>query len=323
MGKRKKQSIPNYNPTPSTKKAPSTISSFLDIMVDGREYQSIVGLQNVSVDLGSEMKRALKEISDIRTRPIICYMANVLNPTVSSITPISINNSDDAPFVEMLNAIPDEVKEIDIILVTPGGSAEIVDYLVRKLRARFERIAFILPYMAMSAGTIFCMSGDELIMDDSAFFGPIDPQVPSKNGMFVPAQSLMTLITTIQKRGQEQIDIGKRPDWTDIQLLNNLDPKELGNAINASKLSTDLVTKYLKTYKFRYWETHHDGSPVTESDRETRAHEIATQLCEHSLWLTHSSRITRDMARETCKLKIVYPEEIDGLKRSIKAPSNA
>lgn len=51
--------------------------------------------------------------------------------------------------------------------------------------------------MAMSAGTIFCMSGDELIMDEAAFIGPIDPQVPSRNGMYVPAQSLMTLIDEI------------------------------------------------------------------------------------------------------------------------------
>ena len=287
-------------------------------MQDGREYQSIVGLQNVTVDLGAEMTRAMKDISDIRKRPNICYIANVLNPVVSNATSISIDNSDDAPFLEMLKCIPSDVREIDIILVTPGGSADTVDYLVKKIRTRFENVSFILPYMSMSAGTIFCMSGDELIMSDAGFFGPIDPQVPSKNGMFVPAQSLMTLISTIQSRGQEQIKKGQKPDWTDIQILNNLDPKELGNAITASKLSTTLVTNYLKSYKFKTWTNHSNGSVVLEEEKLKRATEIATQLCDNSIWLSHSSRITRDMANDICKLKVTYTESIKGLDRAIK-----
>lgn len=67
--------------------------------------------------------------------------------------------------------------------------------------------------MAMSAGTIFCLSGDDLIMDERAFFGPIDPQVPSKNGRYVPAQSITTLIADIQTRGQEQLAKGLQPNW--------------------------------------------------------------------------------------------------------------
>ena len=316
MSKSRKNNIPNYNPNPPVKKAPVK-TSFLDLMQDGREYQSIVGL-NIAADLGTEMTRAMKDIAVIRNRPNICYIANVLNPIVSNATSISIDNSDDTPFLEMLKYIPLDVKDIDIILVTPGGSADTVDYLVKKLRDRFDHVSFILPYMAMSAGTIFCMSGDELIMTEAGFFGPIDPQVPSKNGMYVPAQSLLTLISTIQTRGEEQIARHKKPDWTDIQILNNLDPKEIGNAITASRLSTTLVTNYLKSYKFRTWTNHSDGSQVTEEERNKRAMEIATQLCDNSLWLSHASRITREMAKEICKLQVTFSEEIEGLDRAIK-----
>ena len=77
----------------------------------------------------------------------------------------------------MIRNVPNKNRELDIILVTLGGSAETVAYLVKQIRERFNHVAFILPYMAMSAGTIFCMSGDEIIMDESAFFDPIDPQV--------------------------------------------------------------------------------------------------------------------------------------------------
>lgn len=317
MGK-KKSRIPNLNSHPpvSKKVTNPVITSLLDQMEDGKEYASIVGLNNVNVDLGTELSRAIKEIVAIRKRPAVCYISNVINSNITQ--SISLDRSDDTPFLEMIRNVPVEQKDIDIILVTPGGSAETADFLVKQIRSRFDNVAFILPYMAMSAGTIFCMSGDELIMDESAFFGPIDPQVPSKNGRYVPAQSINTLIADIQHRGQEKLKRGEQPDWTDIQILRNLDAKEIGNAINASKLSSDLVSNYLKNYKFKKWNVHSNGSPVTDSDRDKRASEIANQLCDHSLWLSHSSRITRDMALDICHLQVTHPEDIPGLARAIK-----
>lgn len=312
----KRKSIPNYNPNPPRKIQDPVVTSFLDRMEDGKEYTSIAGLHNVNIDLGKELARSIDEIIQIRNRPLVCYISNVLNPRITQ--SISIDNSDDAPFLEMINSISQECKNLDIILVTPGGSAETVDFLVKQIRSRFENVAFILPYMAMSAGTIFCMSGDDLVMDKAAFFGPIDPQVPSKNGRFVPAQSILTLLSDIQYRGQKQLASGKQPNWTDVQILNSLDAKEIGNAINASKLSTNLVSAYLETYKFKSWTVHRNGSPVTPNDRTERAKEIASQLCNHSLWLSHSSRITRSMAWDTCRLKITHPEETDGLARAIR-----
>lgn len=293
------------------------LGSLLDLMEDGREYQSIVG-KNVTADLGTEMRRALADIRAIRHRPIICYISNTLNPSIAGKVSLSIDNSDDGPFIEILKTIPEDEKDVDIILVTPGGSADTVDYFVKKLRDRFENIAFILPYMAMSAGTIFCLSGDELIMSESAYIGPVDPQVPSRGGMYVPAQSIMTLIATIKARGEEQMKKGLKPDWTDIQILNSLDPKELGNAITASALSTRLVSEYLKRFKFRGWTEHSDGRQVTQEERDARASDIAKLLCDNSKWLSHGSRITREIAVETCKLRVTYPEDIDGLDRAVR-----
>ena len=320
-GKPNKPTYPHFKggaPTPAVSKKPVPVS-LLDKMVDGREFQSIVGLKNVVIDFDAEIKRAISDISAIRNRRTICYIANTLNVSIAGRTSISIDNTDDGPFDEMLKTVPEDEKDIDIILVTPGGSADTVDHFVHKLRDRFEHVAFILPYMAMSAGTIFCLSGDELIMSESAYIGPIDPQVPSKNGAYVPAQSIFTLIDTIKQRGIEQMKKGLQPDWTDVALLKNIDPKEIGNAINASALSMRLVTEYLRLYKFRDWTTHqHDGSEVTPEQRDARAAEIAAALCDNSVWLSHGSRISREIAVNKCQLRIKYPEEIPGLDRAIR-----
>ncbi len=292
------------------------VTSLLERMKDGREYESIIGLKNVQVDLGAEIHRSLEDIVSVRGFPCLCYIANMITPP--AVANISINPSDEKPFIEMIDAVPPSEKEIDIILVTPGGSAEIVSTLVTKLRSRFEKVNFILPYMAMSAGTIFCMSGDELIMDENASFGPIDPQVPTKDGRYVPAQALMTLLTDIQERGKQQLETGKQPLWTDVLLVQSIDKRELGNVITASRFSTNLVSEYLNKYKFRTWTEHSDGRTVTEAERAKRASDIAKILCDHSKWLNHASRISRDQAWEECRIKITPTESVEGLARAVR-----
>lgn len=296
-----------------------TVESLLDNMRDGDEYSSIVPLMvRKDFDLRAEIMKSIKEIEDIRGNKLICYLANMTNAEVQN-APISIDASDDLPFYEMLESIDKREKKLDIVLVTPGGSIEKVDHYVSIIRSRFEEVNFILPYMAMSAGTVFSMSGDEIIMDKRACIGPIDPQVVSKDGRYVPAQAIFTLLEDIKNRGEEAIKQKKNPDWTDLQILKNLDPKEIGRASSASKLSIELVHEYLTKYKFRKWNTHESsGAIVTEDEKTKRANEIAEILCSHSLWKSHSRGITREMAKDICKLKISNPEDTPLLERAIR-----
>ena len=293
------------------------VSSLLDEMIEGREYASIIDCLPENMDIATEIRRALAAISDIRKRPVVCYAANMVNNNIKSQT--GIDTTDDLPFLEMLRNVDAESKDIDVILVTPGGSAERVSHYVNMMRKRFDNVCFIIPFLSMSAGTIFCLSGDEIIMDESACIGPIDPQVPSKDGRFVPAQSILTLLADIQARGQIALSKGCQPNWTDIQILRNLDPKEIGNATNASNYSISLATSYLRDYKFNNWTIHSSsGTPVTAEDKEKRASEIAQQLCDHSIWKTHSRGITRDVAESVCRLNISHPEDVPGLNSAIK-----
>ena len=284
-------------------------------MEDGREFESLLKHKHINVNVLSEIRRALKDISEIRKRPVIAYLANVVNANVKAVR--SIEYSDDLPFSELVNTIPSDVKHIDIILVTPGGSGTQVAKFVDKLRPRFDTVSFILPDIAMSAGTIFAMSGDEIIMTNNSYLGPIDPQVPNKDGLYVPAQAILTLIEHIQTKGDIAIKSGLNPDWTDLQILRQIDPKEIGNAHNDSKYSVELVENYLSDYKFKTWMKHSDGRDVTPSERKQRASDIANQLCNHSLWKTHGRGITREAAASVCRLQITHSESI-GLDRSIK-----
>jgi len=319
-GKKKgKQKRPRRPPVarPVTKPVEKPVDSLLNVMEDGVEFESLLRIKKVNVDLISELRRAMKDIQEIRKCKPICYLANVVNSNIKA--PTSINNDDVLPFSEMISKLPDSTKEIDIILVTGGGLAQQVAEFVDKLRPRFDKVNFILPNKAMSAGTIFAMSGNSILMGPNSYIGPIDPQVPGKNGSYVPAQAILTMIDDIQKRGEAFKKKGQSPPWTDIHLLNQIDPKEIGNAINASAYSIELVKNFLLKYKFADWTTHSfTKKAVTPEDRKKRSQEVAEYLCKHSVWKTHSRSITREEAWTDCKLKIEHFESTRGLERAVR-----
>lgn len=304
----------------SKKKAPPRpqrpkANSMLAVMKDGREFESLLEYQFDDINIVGEIRECLKEISLIRNRPVICYVANVVRAVGGS---ISIEDADKLPFEEMIASVPAEAREIDVVLVTPGGYAHTVDIFVNTLRSRFEKVGFIVLERAMSAGTIFVMSGDEIIMSGRSYIGPIDPQIRGRNGNFMPAQSLFTLIEEINDRGQKAINGGRQPRWSDIQILRGIDPLEIGNVMTASDYSIKLVKSYLADYKFRFWNNHSNGATVTQNEKETRANEIGSLLCNHNIWKNHGHAIHREAAWEVCRLKIEHSENIGDLDRIMR-----
>lgn len=290
-------------------------NSLLDVMVDGREFESLFNYQfSADMDYTLELRRCLSEIEQIRQHPVVCYIADVLKSKNNT----SIEHADDLPFREMIANIPQDKREIDIVLVTPGGLGTQINSFVNVLRPRFDRVSFILLDKAMSAGTMYIMSGDEIIMSKQSRFGPIDPQTRNNKGEMVAEQSLLIALNTIRQRGEDMINKGKNPFWTDIELLHTIDARDIGRALIASQYSIDMVTSFLYYYKFRSWTTHSNGRPVTNQEKETRAARIAKLQCDHSHWKNHGYTINRDVAFGTCKLKITHSETINGLDRAMR-----
>ena len=51
-------------------------------------------------------------------------------------------------------------RALAIFLTTPGGQAEVAEKLVEVVRAHYDLVYFVVPVAALSAGTVFCMAGD-------------------------------------------------------------------------------------------------------------------------------------------------------------------
>lgn len=292
---------------------PKKVDSLLDNMIDGREYQSIVDLIPKNGDIVSEIKKALKKIEEIRKIPCVCYMSNVINEQISS---NHIDFSDDLPFKELIGNAS-EGNEIDVILVTPGGVVGQVQHFVTTLRNKYLKVNFILPYMCMSAGTIFILSGDDIFMDERSFIGPIDPQVSTKYGNWVPIQSIFEILEKIKEEGSKSLNNGEEIPWHYVRLLDGMDPKEIGNAYRASDYSIKIAKEFLINYKFNNWSTHKStGLAVTQTEKEERANQIASKLCNNNIWKSHSYGINRNIANKDLQIQIKNLESVEGLEKA-------
>jgi len=256
----------------------------------------------------AERKKQLARIASIRKRPSILTFASDLQKR----GPISIEYSDILAIADQIDNLSGD--EVDIILETPGGSAEIAEDIMKLLRNRFSKVGVIVPGTAKSAGTIMAMAGDEIFMGPTSSLGPIDAQVFHQGKVFSAAAFLEGL-EKIKHEVEETGQLNKAY----IPILQGISPGEIQSCENAQKFSSTLVTNWLVNFKFKPWTAHSSsGEPVTDEERQSRAEEIANRLCDHGYWLTHNRSIKIEDF-DQMRLKVVDygrdPDLFDAIKR--------
>jgi hypothetical protein len=200
-----------------------------------------------------------------------------------------------------------------IMLTTNGGSATAVERHVNIVRHHYSTVNFIIPDRAFSAGTIFCMSGDNIYMDYYSVLGPIDPQIQNKEGKWVPALGYLDKINELIQKAQNNT-----LTQAEFIILKEFDLAELRAYEQAKELTIDLLKKWLVVYKFRTWTHHRNGAEVTQEEKIKRAEEIADKLSNNRVWKSHSRPLNIE-ALEELKLKINNFGEDSTLKNSIRA----
>ncbi|MBC6443568.1 MAG: hypothetical protein GDA53_10795 [Rhodobacteraceae bacterium] len=87
--------------------------------------------------------------------------------------------------VETLVAGENRHDKLIVVLETDGGFVEVVERISDVFRQHFKTVVFVVPNFAYSAGTVLCLSGDEIYMDYYSVLGPIDPQIRASDGRSV------------------------------------------------------------------------------------------------------------------------------------------
>lgn len=99
---------------------------------------------------------------------------------------ISIEDSE--AVLRAIRLTPPE-QPIDLILHTPGGLVLASEQIAKALVERKGKVTVFIPHYAMSGGTMIALAADEIVMDNNAVLGPVDPQI---GGM--PAGSIVNLL---------------------------------------------------------------------------------------------------------------------------------
>lgn len=68
-------------------------------------------------------------------------------------------------------------KPIDLILHTPGGMALAAEMIATALYEHPAKTTVIVPFYAMSGGTLCALAADEILMEKFSVLGPVDPQL--------------------------------------------------------------------------------------------------------------------------------------------------
>ena len=108
---------------------------------------------------------------------------------------IDIDDSED-----LLRAIKltDPSVPLDLVLHTPGGLVLAAEQIATALCRHPAKVTVFVPHYAMSGGTLIALSADEIVMDENAVLGPVDPQIGGQ-----PAASILAVL---EQKPIEQID---------------------------------------------------------------------------------------------------------------------
>lgn len=203
--------------------------------------------------------------------------------------------------IEDLRSQAQSYRRLVVVITTNGGYIEPVQRIVETLRHHYDRVGFIIPNHAFSAGTILAMSGDEIYMDYYSRLGPIDPQVQTARGRVVPALGYLV---------QWERLLGKAKDGTltlaEAQLMiEGFDQAELYQYEQQRELSITLLQDWLVKYKFKNWtKTQTGGRQVTRDMRKQRAEEIARELNNTDRWHSHGYGISMAVLQQDLNLLI-------------------
>jgi ClpP class serine protease len=108
---------------------------------------------------------------------------------------ISIEDSERV--LRAIRMTPDDMP-IDFIIHTPGGLALAATQIANALAKHKAPVRVIVPHYAMSGGTLIALAADEILMDENAVLGPVDPQIGQ-----MPAASILKVL---EKKEPKDID---------------------------------------------------------------------------------------------------------------------
>lgn len=187
-------------------------------------------------DFDGIRRKYLRLLAEHTKRNLIVYeSAGFAPPPGTSPDDTQIALPDVNAFMEVVHGL-DRTVALDLILHSPGGTAEAAESIVEYLRGRFPGLRVIVPIAAMSAATMMSMAADRIVMGAHSQLGPIDPQltiITPQGPCSAPAEAIRQQFIDARK------DLAEHPEHTAawLPILSTMAPALLQRCEDAMALS--------------------------------------------------------------------------------------
>ena len=222
-----------------------------------------------------QRQEIIRKIQERTQRPLVCYVSGIR---------CGIDRDDILPFFDIIHNVKPG-KSVDLLLHTPGGSADVAEKLIRTLRGRVgeAQIHIIVPDFAKSAGTLMVLGADRVAMSDMSELGPIDPQMLFKDSIgqviWQPVQNYLDAYDDYFET------LTKQPDNVPARImLDRLDPVTVKLWRGARDRTRQSAENLLKIGMFR--------------DNDGNWSRTASELLDTRRWLSHSQMISWQDAQD-------------------------
>jgi ClpP class serine protease len=145
--------------------------------------------------------RIMREMEEKRNSRVIALIHRQETMALLGFPILRYIDIEDSEQVLRAIKLTDDDIPIDLILHTPGGLVLAAELIAHALCRHPARVTVLVPHYAMSGGTLLALAADEIVMDENAVLGPVDPQIGDK-----PAASILSVI--------EQKDVNEIDDGT-------------------------------------------------------------------------------------------------------------
>lgn len=249
-------------------------------------------------------RRYLAELHKLTGRNVILYASNWAGGNAVEANLVSINAEDVQGFMEVIHGLSGSAG-LDLIVHSPGGSAEATEALVLYLRSKFDDIRVFVPHAAMSAATMLACAANRIVLGRHSFLGPIDPQLilQTELGMMaLPAHAILEQFA--MARDECMKNQAALTAW--LPILRQYGPALIVRCRLAQELSKTLVTDWLARYMF-----------AGAADAAEQAAKVAERLCNHGEFKSHGRFLNRDAARKLGLTAIDDLEDSQGLQEAV------
>ena len=127
--------------------------------------------------LASRRYRAIQKLEQVRGSRVITLIHRQESVSLLGL-PLRrfIDVEDSEQVLRAIRLTPDTVP-IDLVAHTPGGLVLAAEQIARALDRHPAKVTVLVPHYAMSGGTLLALAADEIVMDENAVLGPVDPQI--------------------------------------------------------------------------------------------------------------------------------------------------